>query len=85
MVVVDLAQARAERSNDALDWTPLQALEQTIERIKTGELAPDKIYIAMGIPDEDGDSFSWVCAGMNALETIGLLTSHINLRCERLG
>lgn len=72
----ELAKRRSQKNNDALLWTPLDALEDTIERIKSGELSPDRISIQMlSDPDKNGNRVHTYCAaGVNYETHIAMLS-----------
>lgn len=73
MTVEKLNKHRADKSNDCRDWTVIDALEDALERVKSGEIKSDKVYVAFG-----GGAFS--AAGTTRLETIGLLFDHAHDR-----
>lgn len=43
----ELARKRAEKTNDSTQWSVLDALEDTVERIKRGELNPECVVCHM--------------------------------------
>jgi len=76
--IESLAKARAGKSGDCRDWSPLDALKETIREIETGERNPDMIYICAREKTKDMSAvYNWRAAGMTHLETIGLLYKHL--------
>lgn len=77
--VVDLAEERASRSDDARDWTPLMALKALVREIEDGGAAPDMLYVAMRQQhSHDEASYDCVCAGGDDVQLVGLLTTHVH-------
>jgi hypothetical protein len=77
---INLAAHRAARSGDCRDWSPLDALRECIEKIESGEWDVEMVYVAMKTrADRDGNFRTPSrCAGMNRLESIGLLSDHLH-------
>lgn len=82
--IINFNEARAEITGNGTLWTPADALRACLRDIEAGRIKPDKIYIAMAMPHEDGpSSFPWYNAGtVSLLETIGLLTQHVQIQTE---
>lgn len=78
--VVSLNSKRAEKSGDCRDWTPLDALRETVAKIESGEWDADMIYIAIKTkPGADGRyGLPSRCAGTSRIESIGLLQEHLH-------
>lgn len=74
--MIELVRARAERSDNAADWTAELLLEELLHQIRDGSVKCDRIAIALGVLDPKGGTEVTVRVGgsRNALETIGLLT-----------
>ncbi|KIZ39058.1 MULTISPECIES: hypothetical protein [Rhodopseudomonas] len=80
--IINLGSVRADRKGDALAWTPLEALRDTVARIERGELNPTMLYIAMRESSGDGGAdHPFVNAGTSNLDCVGLLTQHLHFRC----
>lgn len=78
--VVSLNAERAAKSGDCRDWTPLDALRETIAKIERGDWDVEMIFIAMktrAAPDGEYRTPSR-SAGMTRLEVIGLLQDHLH-------
>ena len=81
--VVDLSEARANKSGDCRDWTALDCLKAAVRDIESGDITmPDLIYVAMRRPHEDGDprhvAWSSYMAGGTMTELLGLLAKHMH-------
>lgn len=75
---INISAARAKQCGDCRLWTPLDALRDTIERIESGKLNPDMLYIAMR--EVAGSMASWpsTSAGVTSIEAAGLLSAHLH-------
>jgi hypothetical protein len=74
--VVDLELIRKERSNDARDWSVLDALKQAIENIETGKWKPTSGIVALVEESAEGQELIWNAAGCNRFELLGLLSTY---------
>lgn len=74
----DLARRRAQQSEDSKMWSPLDALEDTIEELPRVEAAlgvkVTKLAIHYIIEKPDGSATKrYVAAGLNVMEHLALL------------
>jgi hypothetical protein len=74
--VVDLELVRKEKSNDARDWSVLDALKQAIENIETGKWKPTSGIVALIEESDEGQQLIWNAAGVTRLEMLGLLSTY---------
>ena len=75
---VNLAAEKARRTGDCRDWSPLDALKETVREIESGERDFDMIYICARLKTDDGMAeYTWRAAGMTHLESLGLLYKHL--------
>lgn len=49
---LSIAEIRADKSQNATDWTPRDVLIELLRDIDSGAIAPDALIVAMSIPDE---------------------------------
>lgn len=75
---ISLAQARADREQNAKLWSPLECLKATIRDIEAGVIAPTSLYISMATSENGCTRFSYACAGLSRLEAIGLLSQQLH-------
>lgn len=79
--IVSLGAERASRAHDARQWKPIEAVRQLLADMEAGVIDPTMIYIAMRYSTGDGGSaHPFMQAGMNDIETIGLLSQHLHFR-----
>lgn len=67
---VTLGEARAERSHDAKDWRPRDALLNVLRGIDSGDIEVEELVIAYRSPD---NAVSVVNATKSMVSRIGLL------------
>jgi hypothetical protein len=70
---VNLAKARAERANDAREWTPVDLLRDALARVESGEIKPTQIALYMIEEDETIWRPHCTVAGMTKGEHVALL------------
>ena len=71
----ELAKRRAEKSNDSKAWSPEDALEELLERVKAGKVKP--VWLAIHYLEEEPDGgrrHHHQCAGLSYADHIALLT-----------
>lgn len=71
-----MAEARAEKTDDAKAWKAADCLEAVARRIRNGEIAePDKLVIWYTTPsDDETTTIKYFAAGVNHWEHLALLT-----------
>lgn len=73
---VSIAELRARKSKHGKDWTPRDALVETLRRIDSGEIAPAFAVVVFASETKPGDvDCSYVQATPNMLVALGLLSS----------
>jgi hypothetical protein len=65
-----LGEARAEKTANALDWSPRDLLIHTLRAIDRGELKPENLVLCMSETIDGIDRSTWFQAG-NHLKNIG--------------
>lgn len=70
----EIARKRAEVKGDSREWTCVDALEDMIIRIKSGEIVPSGMAIHFWEKSEDGRTHHYQVAGLTFPEHIALLT-----------
>lgn len=81
--VLSIEVRRAEKLQDARQWTPLTCLKELVRKLESGEMEPiDMVYVAMSrtveVNGQKGRNFPYTCAGVDALQTQGLLARHLS-------
>lgn len=77
---VDLARARAKKSNLACDLDVLDCLNTIVDEIKAGSTKPKRIVVCL---EQEDASIVYYAAGADLItESIGLLTLVINRMCN---
>lgn len=72
--IVQLDDVRKEKSDDAADWTMIDALKRAITLIESGEFPADRLVISMFYTDEGDELQRYrILAGVSHLEALGLL------------
>jgi len=69
----ELARKRAEQKQDSREWSCLDALEDLIERIKSGEINPSQMTIHFYEKKDEGRTHHFQVANMTYSEHIALL------------
>lgn len=70
----EIARARAKKKQDSREWSCLDALEDAIQRIKSGEIKPMGMAIHFWEKDDDGRTHHYQVAGLTFPEHIALLS-----------
>lgn len=78
--VVNFSAARAAKTGDCRNWSPLDALRECIAKIESGEWDVEMVYVAMKTRAGADGKYRTPSrvAGMSRLETIGLLSDHLH-------
>lgn len=71
--VIQLGQVRAERSDDARDWSPRDALVSTLAAIDNGTISPDRLIVVFAQPDGGLMKMNFRAATPDRHSTMGLL------------
>lgn len=73
----EVARRKAEKAGDCKLWSAQDALEDTLERLKKGEIDPQQLVIVMlDHPDVNEDRrFRFVASGVSVAEHIALLNA----------
>lgn len=74
---ISLAEIRSDKTMNAADWSPRDALIRLLRRIDSGEDAVTALVISYRYEDKDapgGQGLGWTAATANKLETLGLLS-----------
>lgn len=72
---VSIAELRVKRSRNGRDWTPRDALIDTLRRIDSGEIAPSFAVVVLGGEPKPGDTeCMYVQATPNLFVALGLLS-----------
>jgi hypothetical protein len=75
--VVDLELVRREKSNDARDWSVVDALKEAIANIESGKWKPTMGIMALVEDVGDGTRLVWNAAGCSRFEMLGILASYM--------
>lgn len=71
---VSIAELRVRKTQNGKDWTPRDALVDTLRRIDSGEISPAFAVIVLGSETSPGDTHCrYVQATPNLLVGLGLL------------
>ena len=70
--VVSLGGARAQKSGDNCDWSPVECLEDAAKSIKSGEMAPTAVLIITLEKSEDKFSIGWAASNVKGSEMISM-------------
>lgn len=71
----EIAKARAEKMQDCREWSPLDALEDAINSIKSGEINPEQVVVHF-LSKEASDGrrlHNFFAAGVTVPQHIALL------------
>lgn len=71
--VVSLGDARAKKSGDNSDWSPLECLEDAAMSIKSGEITPTAVLIITLEKSEDTFSVGWAASNVKGSEMISMV------------
>lgn len=69
-----IAEIKSDKSRNAADWTPRDALISVLRKLDAGEIAPSAIVIVSGDATAGSASIEWASSSPNMLVTLGLLT-----------
>ena len=70
-----IAEVRSDKTGNASQWTPRDALIDTLRQIDSGELNPDALTIVYRETTGPGvTNTGWRCAGPDLTVTLGMLT-----------
>jgi hypothetical protein len=72
-VMDELARKRADKKQDSREWSCLDALEDLIERIKSGEINPAQMAIHFYEKTDSGRTHHFQVANLTYPEHIALL------------
>lgn len=69
-----LVIARGEQT-DGKDWTPLDLLRKMVEKVESGEIQANKVFVGFESPGRDDDhlSYPWAQAGGTLADQIALM------------
>ena len=70
----EIARRRAEKKQDSREWSCLDALEDTIQHIKSGEIKPESMAIHWWEKQDDGRTHHYQVSGLTYPEHIALLS-----------
>lgn len=74
--VVNLGAVRAQRSSNAADWSPRDAIEDCLRRIDAGELKPDACVVVWREKLERGETrTNYAVSGPDVHTVLGLLSA----------
>jgi hypothetical protein len=70
----EIAKRRANKMQDCREWSCLDALEDTIQRIKSGEIRPTCMAIHFWEKHDNGRTHHYQVSGLTFPEHIALLS-----------
>lgn len=72
--IKSLSSARAAKTNDCFDWTPLDALKDLVKGIEDGKINPSNLVVHYFEADKDGGRrHHYQAAGLTFPDHIALL------------
>lgn len=80
---ISLTEARSNKSQDASDWTPRDALIALLRRIDRGEVAPEALVVVFRHPGDVPGAVQtgWTVASSDPHITLGILQRAIQNIC----
>lgn len=78
--VLNLGEARVSKKNSAKAWTVVEALRWALQEVESGRIDATMVYVAFQTRNGDLRGYPQISAGLNDLETVGLLAQHLHFR-----